>query len=195
MSYPTSWARYCGGVSHVDPSAYGLSASVADINRWAARYRAAKAFRGILLDGYSESVQDGYSALCRVVFTWSAFERFLPIVGLTQDTCVELFNRSDSTEVAAQVASLDSKGRFYDFVHARANARHKAELERWRNREPHNFTHLDSAIRHIFAHGHLTPSVAGMEPAQSSVVCNLLCDHMLNVMDAEFTRRIESFYE
>lgn len=192
MSYPTSWIKYDDAAPYVDPKAYGFSASVADINRWGARFRSARAFKGLELEGYSQAVQAGYSALCRVVFTWSAFERFLPIVGFTQDTCSPLFASPASAAVAHQVAQLDAERRFYGFVHSRANTTHKTELSLWQNNDPYNFTYLVSAIRHIFAHGYLTPSVEGMDPADCCRICDLLCDHLLEIMDNEFTRKVES---
>lgn len=195
MTYPTSWKRYCGAVGHVDPNDYGFTAVNADINRWAARYRVARAFRGLLLEGYSDSTGSGYSGLCQVFFTWSAFERFLPIIDLDQRRSGDLFMSDYSETVRQRVAELDREGRFYGFVDARCNAMHQEELRKWQNEEPQNFTYLASAIRHIFVHGHLTPHVDGTEPARSAEICNIVSEHILEVMDWEFSQRIESFYK
>ena len=194
MTYPTSWKRYCDAVGHVEPSQYGFNADNADINRWAARYRAARAFRGVVLEGYSDSTNGGYSGFCQVFFTWSAFERFLSLTGLDQSRSAGLFTSDDSERIGAQVAELDSDGRLYNFIHARCNRPNQEELQKWKNAEPHNFTYLVSAIRHVFVHGYLTPHADGAIPGNNTEICNLVSDHVLDVMDWEFTQRIESFY-
>jgi hypothetical protein len=194
MAYPSAWERYCGAVGHVDPRQYGLKATNDDINRWAARYRAARAFGGVLLEGYSNSTSEGYSGFCKVFFVWSAFERFLPIVGLEQVSSGRLFKNEDSESIGRRVLELDRNERLYGFIYDRCNNKNQEELQKWRSKELGNFTYLLSAVRHVFVHGHLTPHADGANPVKSAKICNIISDHVLDVMDNEFTRLIDSFH-
>jgi hypothetical protein len=82
--YPTNWDGYDAVVFHVGAVLFGFAGGNGDVNRFGARFRAAASYRGVVLDGYSVATADGYSALCRVLFTWSAFESFLAICNLDQ---------------------------------------------------------------------------------------------------------------
>lgn len=50
MSYPTNWDNYCNFTPHIGPSAYGFVCDNGDVNRFGARFRAAKSFRGVKLE-------------------------------------------------------------------------------------------------------------------------------------------------
>ena len=57
----------------------------ADVNRFGARYRLARAFKGLDLDGYSVETKIGYEALTKVTLHWSAFEQLKKSINM-EDT-------------------------------------------------------------------------------------------------------------
>ncbi len=187
--YPTNWDEYDYVVMHVGAKHFGFASDEGDVNRFAARFRAAASFRGIRLDGYTPATEAGYSALCRILFTWSAFESYLKIIGLDQRTVGPLLDGYGAAAAIAAVRAGDIENRFYGFIHARVNPAHKAELDNYFKNDPCNVGYLASAIRHIFAHGWLTPNANQVAPAAVEAVCNAVCDFLLNVMDQDFGER------
>jgi hypothetical protein len=70
------------------------------------------------------------------------------------------------------------------------NATHKRELENYFNDDVCNIGYLASAIRHLFAHGWLTPNANQVDPVVATTICNDLCTFLLRVMDDEFGSRV-----
>src|SRR5690606_25883019 len=177
-------------VYYVGAGQFGFVANTGDVNRFAARFRAAACYRGITLEGYSAATTSGYSALCRVLFTWSAFESFMKICGIDQRTAAPMLDAHGAISVMADIRRADTDSVFYRFIYDRVNATHKRELDCFFNDDPCNAGYLASAIRHIFAHGWLTPNVNQIGPDAVTTVCNTLCDFLIGVMDQEFGGRV-----
>ncbi|MBH1783767.1 hypothetical protein I5W14_21775 [Stenotrophomonas maltophilia] len=188
--YPANWDRYDRNVFYVGAGQFGFVTENGDVNRFAARFRAAACYRGVNLEGYSATTAAGYSALCRVIFIWSAFEGFLHICGLDQRTVGPILNARGALGVIEDIRRADIGGVFYGFIRDRVNATHRRELDNFFNDDPCNVGYLASAIRHIFAHGWLTPNANQVNSDTVLTVCNRLCDFLLEVMDREFECRV-----
>lgn len=188
--YPTNWTHYDTNVMYVGAGQFGFEATNGDVNRFGARFRAAAKFQGVLLDGYAPSTVSGYSSLCRVMFAWSAFESFMSICRLEQRTIGSLLDLHGALAVAGEVRAADTGDAFYRFIHERVNAAHRTELENYFRQDPCNVAYLASAIRHIFAHGSLTPNANQVEPSTVVAVCDKLSEFLVGVMDQEFGRRV-----
>lgn len=188
--YPTNWTHYDRDVFYVGAGQFGFVADNGDVNRFAARFRAAACYRGVNLEGYSAATASGYSALCRVLFTWSAFESFLHICGLDQRTAAPILDVRGALAVIAEIRRTDTDSLFYRFIYDRVNAPHKRELDNFFNNDPFNAAYLASAIRHLFAHGSLTPNANQVNPDTVTTVCDVLCEFLLTVMDQEFGNRV-----
>jgi hypothetical protein len=169
---------------------FGFIADTGDVNRFAARFRAATSFRGVTLEGYSAATASGYSALCRVLFVWSAFESFLHICRLDQRTAGPLLDEHGALDTIATIRRADDGDIFYRFIYDRVNATHQRELDNFFRDDPFNTAYLASAIRHIFAHGWLTPNANQVPPDAVTTVCNSLCNFLIQVMDQEFGKRV-----
>lgn len=188
--YPTNWSHYDRNVYYVGAGQFGFVADNGDVNRFAARFRAAACYRGVSLEGYSAATAAGYSALCRVLFTWSAFESFLHICGLDQRTAGPVLDARGALRIVTEIRGADAGNAFYRFIYDRVNTTHKRELDNFFNADPFNVGYLASAIRHIFAHGWLTPNANQVDPDTVATVCNTLCDFLISVMDQEFGNRV-----
>ena len=188
--YPANWTHYDRDVFYVGAGQFGFVGDNGDVNRFAARFRAAACYRGVNLEGYSAATAAGYSALCRVLFTWSAFESFMHICGLDQRTAGPVLDGYGAPGVVADIRRADAGNVFYRFIYDRVNATHRRELDNFFNDDPFNTGYLASAIRHIFAHGWLTPNANQVDPAAVATVCNTLCNFLLRVMDTEFGNRV-----
>ena len=181
-----------------DPSSIGFGAKVrtGDINRFASRVRLAKNFRGINLEGYSQETISGYNAFFLVFLTHSALERFNEInsFGSDLDKLNPLIAAYNPEKVIQEFVEKDEKDLFYNFIYKRVNDKLKVKLSDCRSYNSINVAHISASIRHIFAHGHLCAHSNGINPKNIYSICISISDFLLNFMDAEFTKKIEEYY-
>lgn len=194
-NFPSGWERFNNHAQGGGVAAFGFSGSTGDVNRFGARFRVAKSFRSVTLDGFADSTTRGYTALVRATLVYSAFEAFLDISGGTQAQTGKQLEAFGATTLASKIRKMDVDGRFYQFVQERCNGAHKRELESYFHEDPFNVTYLLSAVRHGFAHGWLTPNVNKIEPRVVIAICDALSGFILRYMDATFWAHIESAYE
>lgn len=200
----SSWNIYCDLVKKGEQQWIGIKATSAQINRFAARYRAAKSYRRIELDQYSDKTTEGYSAFCRVVFVWSAFEQYMKIMDKKQYRKLsrnkngspyeidELLMNYGANELAQQINTVDEHLGFYRFLKKHVDKPHSRELDKFINNGETNVSYLASSVRHIFAHGILTPHADGGNPSNAVDICDILCSFLLRVMDEDFTKRVQA---
>jgi hypothetical protein len=193
--YPDSWREFDRYMPSIPPRAFGFSVELTEINRWAARYRAAASYEGAVLAQYqSQDTKLAYSALIRATLVWSAFERFLPIVGLSQNTSGDLLNRYGAVQIGNEVRKLDEDARLFKYIQSKVtNPTLARELESYFKDSTFNASYLLSAIRHIFGHGHLTPGSNETNASVTANICNRLCDFHLHVMNSEFNEHVAEF--
>ncbi|MEF9957234.1 MAG: hypothetical protein RSA22_10350 [Acinetobacter sp.] len=194
-NYPSQWNNYDGFVKSHGYSRFDFKVSEGDINRFGARYRVAASFKSLELNDYAAKTKDGYSALCQVLLSWSAFESFLPLIDLNVSHTEDLMMKYSSDSVIREIRRIDVNDKFYKFIYDRVNKRHKKELDSYFNSDPCNPQYLASSIRHIFAHGPLTPNANEVEPESVVNICKILSQFLLNLIDAEFTIVIEKELE
>ena len=171
---------------------FGFRAEVGDVNRFASRFRIAKAFRCINLEGYNENTTLGYSAIMRVFLSWSAFEQFMEIFQIKQKNLNSLLKPYDPDNAIRQIKNADRNNSFYNFIYTRVNNTHKRYLDKYFENDLKNITYLASSIRHIFAHGTLTPHSQNTRPEKVIKVCNIISMFLLQVMEEEFYKRVKT---
>ena len=180
------WVDFCRLPQDFDLRTLGIMKPRADVNRFRARFRAAAAFRSVELEGFSEATSQGYAAFCRILFVYSAFEAFLALIDKKPSSIGPLLEKHGSLTVLQTLWSLDRDHAFYGFLHERVQDRLKSELEEFVQLNPCNVALLAGAIRHIFAHGYLTPNAAGGSPQRAAKICNTVADFLLRFMSMEF---------
>lgn len=188
---PAGWKAYQAYVMTPAIDMLQLHGSVADINRFGARFRVAHSFRGVTLDGYGQTTANGYSALFRLMLVWSTFELFMQLVDIKQKSLTDLLKKHGHVNLQAQIRHHDQGDLLFKFIVARVNDTHKQELSNYFNDDPCNATYLASSIRHIFVHGDLTPNAGGTEPDVTRAVCKTLSDAHMHVMNEEFSDRVD----
>lgn len=176
-----------------DDLGFSPKATKGDISRFISRYRVAEAFKGISLEGFSRVTTDGYSALLKLFLVWSSFEQFLDIVGWKQkdEIVKDLFDRHGADILCEQIRKYDRRNKFYLFVSSQVNDTHKSEIDKLFQDRELNSSYLASAIRHIFAHGKLTPHANKTYPQSAIAICNLISEFLLHLIDAEFSKRLD----
>lgn len=177
------------------PSDLGFSNSISagDIIRFASRYKAAKSFQGIILEGFTSETTHGYSGLFKLFLCWSTFEQFLEICGLKQKQTTDLFDAYNAAALCEEIKAFDKGTAFYSFILSKVDKYHKSEIEKLFANQPLNSSYLASGIRHIFAHGYLSPHANGSQPKNVVKICNLISDFLLNIIDLEFSKQISIY--
>jgi hypothetical protein len=189
-NYPSGWKSFDSFVQFHGYDGYGFKSEIGDVNRFAARYRMARSANGISLAGYSPEAENGYSGLLKVLLAWSAFENLLLILGEKQTSASKFIDVNDGILIAQKIRSLDDGDKFYRFIYDRVNNRHQTELDNYFNSDPCNPLYLASAIRHIFAHGPLTPHANEVNPMVVASICEALHEFILNIANHEFEKYI-----
>ena len=190
-NYPPHWVRWSTLVhAGKRPSDLGFSCALADLNRFAHRYRLATSFRGIDLYRYTRETAYGYSCLFWVFLVWSAFEHFLRMIPCSQDDCNDIIRRYPATKAIRYIRAQDPQYRFFGMIASKTRPRGRKELEAFMAGQPINYTYLASTIRHIFAHGELTPNVNRSDPESVGAICETIAEIHLRVLEREFSRRI-----
>jgi hypothetical protein len=175
----------------------GLFAEVAVVNRFRARYRLARAFRGLDLDGYSMATRQGYEALTRVSLHWSAFETMLKALCVQGDRVPALVAKYPHAGCSDDVRRADPDGRFVRYVleNLDGETRLRGQLSHHLAGQDVPPTALAKAIRHIFLHGLLTPNARQVDPRNVQSICNKLSRGLVIIMDGEFAAAVSDLEE
>ncbi len=189
---PRHWGEWSAFVrAGRQPSDIGLRCVQSHLNRFAARYRAARALGRVELEGYSDVVRDGYASLFRLFFAWTAFDQYLTAIPCEQAKCLVWVSRHTPSDLQAQVRQLDPNNRLFNLICAKTRGATFEQIRHHINGDEINWTYLASSLRHIFAHGILTPSANGVRPGTVGAVCQLLVPHVLTAVDGDFSMRVE----
>lgn len=176
------------------PQQMGFPVRAGDINRFANRLRLAREFEGLKLPTYAENTVRGYEAFVQVFLTHSALECFPKILGYSRvhelEPVIAPYPRAD---LLALIKENDPRGRLIGFIYKRVNGPLQKHLDDYRAGTLQNVGNLSAAIRHIFAHGHLTATGAGLNPRRVHRICTALSSFLHDFMDEEFGRRVEEY--
>lgn len=185
---PPGWGEYGDRVNVAAQTSLFERAAV--VNRFYARYRLARAFRGMTLEGYSAATTEGYNALTKVSLHWSAFEQLKRALRL-QDSR-ELARKYEYSNYLGQIRLADPDGKFFNFVVEQLDADAlKKPVGDFLKGESCNTLVLAKSVRHIFLHGPLTPNVKGLAPATVTSICDALSQSLTEIMDHEFSLRVQ----
>lgn len=186
INYPPRWETCCKYIVVAGPKNLGFAKDVADVNRFAARYRAAKAFRQVQFDGITADTADGYSALCQMLLTYSAFEHFTFCLGIRKYATLDLLTKSQRDAVQAKLRTLKGQRELFRFVRDLVDRPHQEELDKHLSGYDCNPFRLASAIRHSFAHGVLTANPVKAPPRSVATVSRYLCRVLIAAIDRRF---------
>lgn len=196
----TAFKTFCSLPQRIKPKTIGFACDTGSINRLHARMSLVKSFRGIQLEGYSAQTVQGYNALFRVFLTHSALEGFCNVYG---------YNRSwpkmgqDLTPVIAPYnpapvlrifRERDTQDKLYAFLQRHLTGKSLLrDLKDCKECTSDNIVAISAAMRHVFAHGVLTANANDMNPRAAAAIGTGVADFLVGVIDAEFTRTVESY--
>jgi hypothetical protein len=189
---PPGWAACEEALGRFTPPAdLGFVGSAGDLNRFRSRYRLAKSFRNIELESYRDDTAAGYSSLFRAFLVFSAFEQFLAICGTALADTATLLAAYDPEATERAIRAVPGHEDLLRFILERLDGpAYRSHVTAFLTRGSCNVLYLAASIRHIFAHGELTPHSGAGSPYTASEVSRLLCALMFQMMDGEFSRRL-----
>lgn len=196
FNMPSGYSRFCdlAKAGH-DAKSIGFHGKIGDVSRFAARFRVAKSFKGIVLDGYTIDTINGYNALLRVFLVWSAFERFMDLLRETPQTILPRLHNYAPAQKIQVIHKLDRSGLWLSFLMAHVNPALRKELQAIQAGTSSNIILVAAAARHIFAHGHLSAHANGVHPGDVNTICDILFTFHLDVMDQEFGKIVNKYKE
>jgi hypothetical protein len=171
--------------------------SAGDINRLNTRVRIARDFDSIVIKDLGKDSTLGYEAFFRVFLAHAALERFAKVIGYKDVYKIpeDILEPHGAKEVFETIQKCDAKRKLYDFIYERLEPKLQGNFAACYNGECKKTTYISAAIRHTFAHGHLSAQANGITPNNMSKICSALSIHLLEFMDHEFTIRIEAGLE
>ena len=185
-----SWSDLIG--AGATPDELGFTCEQARLNRLNARYRVARSFRGITLDSFGPATVDGYGALFRLFLTWTAFEQYYKGLGLSAASRDGWFKVHLPADIDTRMRIFDPDNRLFKLVVSKVQNDVKTHVDAYLQRSPYGFTYLPAALRHLFAHGILTPHANNASPGNVQSLCNLMADTLLEGLGADFKTRVQS---
>jgi len=184
---PSGYATFCDlAKAGLQAHTMGFHGKNGDVSRFAARFRVAKSFKDIALEGYDKTTVSGYKALLRVFLVWSAFERFMALLQEKPETILPRLRAYVPARNIQAIRKHDRSQLWLAFLTERVNSKLRKQLDAIQSGKSNNITFLAAAARHIFAHGHLSAHANGVNPMDVEAICNILCTFHMDVMDREF---------
>jgi hypothetical protein len=173
----------------------GFKGSKFDFYRFANRFRLATSFRGMNLKGFAPETAEGYGALTRVFFSWSAFEGYSDLAGdpaPPYKTLLAHHPRHHIRDLAKLCRERDPQNRLGEFLREHAQSAPQV-IFLTKFQEGMDLAVLTHAacIRHIFAHGRLTAHPNGLPAENLSCICNALSGFLIDFMKNDFDRRLK----
>jgi hypothetical protein len=191
--YPPDWKVFDHFATIAGPYALGFDCAIRDVNRFAARYKAAKSFRRVEFDSVTAQTADGYSALCQLLFTYSTFEHFLQCIGTQLRLSITLLSDEERDRLLTNLRQLNGQRELFTMLRAHLDRHYQKQIDSHLSRQSCNPFYLAGALRHAFAHGLLTASPQGVPPESVATVSRFMCKTLMKVMDREFSNRMDEF--
>ena len=171
-NYPPGWDAFEQCVRHVGAQGFGFSTGVGDVNRFAARYRAAKAFVSTEFDGLSATTSEGYSALIKLLLAYSAFEHLLRCIGIKLSLTNKLLSDEERDKALGRLRVLGGNFEFFSTLRTHLDDRRfTRQIDEFLAGGQCNIIYLAAGVRHAFAHGQLTASPASCPPQSVATCC------------------------
>ncbi len=158
--YPPGWSTFNANFNLHSAADFGFPGTKTDISRFAARYRAAHCYVKVEFKALTltQETANGYSVLCHLLLTYSAFECLLRALKLRENQASTFLNDRQISTVLEKARRRDPGDALFTFMKPHLNKQHQEELKLYLSGKTCNPFFLASGIRHLFVHGELTPN-------------------------------------
>ena len=166
-----------------------FNVSAAHIHRFAHRYRLAKEFQSANFTTYGQATAAAYSALCKHLFTYSAFEGLRRVLGIEGDLGKFDLSNYPTGEWDAALRAVGTHAKLFACVSWRSRKALLSQCRAFIVGKPYHFLLLATAVRNDFAHGGLSANSNKTDPDDTRRVCEVLGGALFTIMDQEFGGR------
>lgn len=195
-NFPPGWDTFEQYLPHVGARGFDFATNAGDVNRFAARYRAAKCFSHAEFASLSAPTRDGYSSLIRLLLTYSAFEHFLRCIGTELRYTSALLADEERDRALDRLRALIGSQEFFVAVRSHLDQRnYTRQFDDFIAGGTCNMFYLAGGVRHAFAHGQLAASPSTCPPESVATCSRFLVNLLVRIMDREFKRRMDDFEE
>ncbi|MDP9903255.1 hypothetical protein [Arthrobacter bambusae] len=179
---PESWPSF---EDHLKPDVRDESyQSVFDFQ---ARYRFAKSFQGVNVEGYSPSgsTVDDYSALLKIFFVYAAMEQLCKVLK-KQPVAVSIISPTVAKRVRKELYG-NGNTRFAESLRKCETNGSRKSLEAFWNGTSDDIRPILTTLRNGFAHGDFTPAGLALRSTGRREILLDLADTVLAYMNESFT--------
>lgn len=191
MANPSYWKVFCQWRRENEPLHLPERISNTELNRFAARYRLARAFNGIDADGYAKDTIEAYGALLKVFLAYSALEQFHKAVKPVNPR-QRLHDRWASLAVSPAASLRESDAILQFLIKTVRHDRLRDRLIDFQRGNHDNVLIVAMALRHAVAHGFMSVHPEGTSPRVSKTFCQQLSRMLLSISDQAFIELLES---
>lgn len=192
-SFPPGWSTFDQYAPQLGTGVFLFARPIGDINRFAARYKAAKSLRSVEFEGLSQDTASSYSGLVQLLLTYSAFEFLLKCTGVEMKDTGPLLSDIQRVTFLQNIRNLNGQDGVFTATHPHVNRTYQKQVALHLEGADCNPWYLAGALRHAFAHGALTATPANVQPQAMGTVARFLSRGLFQCMDAEFAQRIAQF--
>ena len=190
MANPSYWKVFCQWRRDNEPLTLPDRISNTELNRFAARYRLARAFNGINADGYATDTLEAYGALLKVFLSYSALEQFHKAVKPVKPK--RLHERWASLAVSPADSLRESEAIVQFLIKTVSNEKLRDRLIAFQRGKHDNVLIVAMALRHAVAHGFMSVHPEGTSPKVSKIFCQQISRMLLSIADQAFIDLLES---
>ena len=191
MSNPSYWKVFCQWCRDNEPLNLPENISLSELNRFAARYRLARAFNGIDADGYAEDTTDAYGAVLKVFLAYSALEQFHKAVKPTKPR-QHLSERWAECAVSPAVSLRESEAIIQFLIKTVSHNKLRDQLIAFQQGKHDNVLIVATALRHAVAHGFMSVHPEGTSARVSKIFCQQLSRMLLSISNQSFINLLKS---
>ncbi|WP_394390180.1 hypothetical protein [Shewanella woodyi] len=196
------WDKFCKleKLYGVNSFSFPSSTSHGEVYRFGARFSLASDLAKVSINGRTQNTSDGYAQLMRTVMAWGVVESFFDLKGISINHETQRNSHMVPNYDVTQLALLKSKLgnsqciKFFRELKVHTNPTHTTKLDEYLNNPngSYDVSYLFSAIRHVFAHGILTPHTGKVTPKVTVKICKSLVEFFLGIVNAEFGQIVRS---
>jgi hypothetical protein len=143
--------------------------------------------------GLTRDTADGYSMLCWLTLTYSAFDYFLRSLGVKLQNTSMLLDDAERDRVLSQLRSRSGNRQLFNFVRGHVDPRYQKQIDAYLKPLSCNPFYLAASLRHVFFHGILTATPQGVPSQTVASVTRYMCRVLMRVMEREFEKRMTNF--
>lgn len=186
MTYPSQWQTFCKWQRANGIAALPAHFDLPKLNRFAARYRLAKSFRGLDVEGYANaSTGEAYSSVMLAFLAYSALEQ---LHEATKDSPRQHLHDRWADLAISPSAKLRRTKKILLFLQAQMNSKDlRGHLQDFIDSKTENSLYVASALRHAVAHGFMSVHPKGTSPETASRFCDQISAMLITIADTEFT--------